>query len=483
MKKSTIKTIIIIVLAVLVAVEGIGLVFRGGRAKDNTVAISLNLNFDGLGDAVGASVKDIAAELVPGLSSKSIPSGSITNAVKGVVFSDFVVNSVASIACPLLYQTLTELRMLDYGKNLDLFATGPLFATKLEGKNYTCIDTDGQRKPLTDVLNAVGENWEYMNTKVTFTDEDGIQRESVLWYTIQWGVKDEESFFAALNDIGEGMRGALEVTLQGKERIVNVNVPEVLIGSDSIPINMDAATIFNEAGGGYENGLVPLFTSLGLEADEYPAVEEFKAYESTADMWKAIFNPIFKLVEKGENDPAGVLSNLLLNFADLVETGRLRNLLATMRMDAKFNKLASLAMNFSDGLLFNLGDALIKIIEGFGLNLSGSFNDLIDSLPAVILKKPVNLPEMNVQELLACGEEKTLTNGSKVYVADSEKVFSFLAGYILDDGVISAIVNATDLAGTPDGNALIAAAGKSEEGLKELGGTIIKIVLEKLKQQ
>ena len=200
-------------------------------------------------------------------------------------------------------------------------------------------------------------------------------------------------------------------------------------------------------------------------------------------MWKAIFNPVLKLVEKGENDPAGVLSSLLLNFADLVESGKLRELLSTMRMDAKFNRLASLAMNYSDGLLFNLGDALLKTIEGIGLNLSGSFNELLDSLPAVIFKKPVNLPEMNVQALLACGEAKALTDGSRVYVADSEKTLRFLSDYILDDGVISAIVNATDLAGTPDGNALIAASGKSEEGLKELGGTIIKIVLEKLKKQ
>ena len=481
-KSSIIKTVIIIILAVIIVAESFLLIFREVRSKDPQINVSLTLSIDGMGDSIGSAVGKVLGDTLTGLKSGALPKGGISPAVKEIVYSDLVVSMVASIGLPLLYQTLVGLRMLDFATNMDLFATGPLFAGKLEGKAYTCVDKDGTRKPLTDVLNAVGENWEYMNEKVSYTDEDGKNVETTLWNSIQWGVSDEATFYAALSDIGEALRGALEVSLQGRERVVNVNVPEVILGTDSLPINMDAATIFNATGaGGYEKGLIPLFNALGLEDGDYPSVEEFNAYESTADIWKAIFGSVFKVLEKIESDPVNRLTSLLVNFADIVDSGRFKEMFSTLRLDAEFNKLASMAMDFHDGLLFNVGEALLKIVEETGLNLSGNFNDLLDSTLKVLTKKEGNLPDLDVAALKGCASEKTLPNGNKVLVADSEKVLNFLVNYAMDDELVRAVVNATELGGTPEGEKIIAAASKSEEGLRELVNAILPLILNKLK--
>ena len=482
MKESKIKTVIIIILAVIVALEGAFIIFRGaGGKKGNEINVTVNLSYDGMGDAVGAAAGAALGDLLTGLKSGSIPKGGVVSTIKSVVYSDLVVNTVASIAFPLLYQTLVELRMLPYAVNMDLYATGPLFAGKIEGKPYTCVDIDGTRKPLTEVLNAVGEEWTYMDQKVTYVDEDGKTVETTIWNSIQWGVSDEATFFAAMNDIGEGLRGVFEVALQGKERIVNVNVPEVIIGTDKIPINMDAATIYNESSsGGYALGVIPLFNSLGLDEGDYPSGADFASYESTEDMWKAIFQPVFKLLEKVEGDPINVLMSMLVNFADIIDSGSFKTMFETMRLDAKFNKLAAVAMDFHDGLLFNLGDALLSIVEQTGIKVTGNFNELLDSLLKILTKKDGDLPDFDVASLKACSTEKTLSNGNKVYVADSDMVMKLLVDYVMDDELVRAVVNSTELAGTPDGEKIISSAQKSEEGLKELVYVLLPLIQKKL---
>lgn len=483
MRKSDVKLIAIIVLAVLVVVEGIGIIFVGRSNKgDNVINVSLNMSLDGAGDEVGEAVSTVLTDALSGVKNGSIPAGTIGNAVKGVVYSDFVVNAVTSIAMPLLYQTLVDLGMLDFATNMDLYATGPLFATKLEGKTYTCVDKDGERKPLVDVLNAVGEDWTYMDEKVAWKDEDGKQVTTTLWNSIQWGVKDEATFYAAMNDVGEALRGVLEVTMQGKERVVNVNVPEVLVGKDVLPINLDAAVVYNETGkGGWEAGLIPLFNELGLVEGEYPSVEEFNAYESCADIWKAIFGSILNLVDKIEKDPVNGLTSMLVGFADAVDSGKFKGWFETLRLDADFHELATIAMGFNDGLLVNLGDVLLSVVEQTGIKVTGNFNELLDSLPSAIFKKSVNLPDMSVDGLRACATEKTLPNGNKAYTADANKTVNFLVNYICDDEVIKVLVDALGLTGTPEGDRIISGATKSEEGLRELASAVVSVILGKIK--
>ena len=474
------KKILIVVLAVIVLAESCVLISKKGGGGPQ-VNVTLNLSTEGMGEELGKSVGAGLSGIVAGVTSGSLPADGVSNLVKNVVYSDFVVNTVMSMAYPMLYQVLTDLELMDFATYMDLYATGPLLATRLEGKSYTCVDKDGSRKNLTEVLNNVGDDWTYMDAKVTWQDDDGNDRETTLWNSIRWGVTDETSFYAAMNDMGEGLRGCLEVALQGKERVINVNVLEVLLKFDKIPLNMDAATVFNDSGaGGYEQALVPLFGSLGLEEGDYPSASEFNGYTSIGDIWKGIFGPVLKTVEKAESDPVNALTSMLVNFAAMVESGDLKKNMSTIRLDAKYNKLASLAMGYQDGLLFNLGDALVGMMEETGLNLSGGFNDLLDSFVKLLTKKDGDLPDMDVAGLLACAEETTLSNGAKYYKADADKVIEFMVNYLMDDRIVAAVVNATELAGTPEGEAIISGVEKSEEGLKQVVNALLPVLLKKL---
>ena len=51
-----------------------------------------------------------------------------------------------SMAYPLLFRVLTNLDMMDFAENIDLYPTGPSYAAKLQGSTYTCCDKDGARK-------------------------------------------------------------------------------------------------------------------------------------------------------------------------------------------------------------------------------------------------------------------------------------------------------------------------------------------------
>ena len=478
--KLKLKKILVVVLAIVVVLESAALISKKGGAE-NVIDVTLNVSFDGMEKTISGSIGTALSDAVAGIKAGELKQDSIKNMVTGLIHSDFVVNTVMSVSYPLLYQTLVDLGMLDFATYMDLYATGPLLAGKLEGKPYTCVDKDGTRKNLTEVLNNVGEDWTYMDAKVTWQDDDGNDRETTLWNSIQWGVTDEASFYTAMNDMGEGLRGVLEVAMQGKERVINVNALEVLLKFDKIPFNIDAATIYHAEGqSGYELGLVPLFNALGLDEGDYPSVSEFNGYTSVGDMWKAIFGPVENLADKIEDDPVQMLTSMLVNFANLIETGKFREYMSHLRLDAQYNKLASLVMGFQDGLLFNLGDALVKIMEESGLNLSGNFNDLLDSFVKVLTKKDGDLPDMDVAGLLACAEETTLSNGAKRYKADPDKVIEFMVNYLMDDQIVAAVVNATELAGTPEGEAIISGVEKSEEGLKQIVNALLPLLLKKL---
>ena len=81
---------------------------------------------------------------------------------------------------------------------------------------------------------------------------------------------------------------------------------------------------------------------------------------------------------------------------------------------------------------------------------------------------------------VACAEETTLSSGAKYYKANPDKVIEFMVNYLMDDQIVSALVNATELGGTPEGDAIIAGVEKSEDGLKQIVNALLPLLLKKL---
>lgn len=479
-----IKNIIIIILVAVIVIESVAFAIVGITKKpsesSNIPPIELNLDLSGISSEIGSAVTQFTSNLTEnGISPESI--GSL---VKGVVYSDAIVNTIMSMAYPLLFDVLTNLEMMDFATNIDLYPTGPLYAEKIQGSAYTCCDKDGTRKSLTDVLNNVGSDWTYMDSVVTWVDDDGKEKTTSLWNTIKWGVSDKESFYNAMSFMSEGLRGVLEICIQSKSRNVNINVVEFLLSTDAIPINLDAATIYNSSEkSGYETCLVTLFNTLGLVEGEYPSPADVCAYTNLGDIWKAILEPVLYAVDKACNDPVNSLTSMLINFAYVIDSGKLCESMRSLKMDATFHELASSVMGFQNGELYNLGDSLIHIIGEMGLDISGTFNNLLDGLLKKIAKSDyADMPDMDINTLFSCATSITLPDGRLYYTADSQRTIDFLVDYAINEKIVESIINLTPISGTEEANTIITALGQSKDGIKTISKTLIALLLEKLNE-
>ena len=130
--KLKLKKILVVVLAIVVVLESAALISKKGGAE-NVIDVTLNVSFDGMEKTISGSIGTALSEAVNGIRTGELREDSIRNMVSGLIHSDFIVNTVMSISYPLLYQTLVDLGMLDFATYMDLYATGPLLATKLEG--------------------------------------------------------------------------------------------------------------------------------------------------------------------------------------------------------------------------------------------------------------------------------------------------------------------------------------------------------------
>lgn len=485
-KRPVWKTVLVIVLAVAVLGESIALIVSGIK-KDTPAStvpqdmnISINLSLGEVGSDIGSAV----SSLLSSFTESSFSTDDIVNMVKEVIYSDSIVNTIMSMAYPLLFDVLTNLGMMEFAPNIDLFATPVLYAGKIPDTSYTCCDKDGTRKPLTEVLTAADGDWSYMDTEVSWTDTDGKTKTTTLWNSIYWGVNDKASFYKAMNAMSEGLRGVLEICVQGKEKPVNINIIEFLLKKDFMNINLEAATIYNASEkSGYEICLVRLFNALGLKDGEYPSVETACSYTGLGDIWQAILEPVLFAVEKAANDPVNALPSMLVNFADLIETGELVKSMQSLRIDADFHPLATAFMGFESGLLHNLGDSLIHVIGELGIDISGSFNKLLDGLLALITKNEnADMPDMDINALRGCASKTTLSNGNSYYVADSQKTIDFLINYAVDEKIVESIIALTPLAGTPEAQTIISAVGQSKQGIITIAQVLVNIVLEKLNE-
>ncbi|MBQ6873899.1 MAG: hypothetical protein IJO24_06360 [Clostridia bacterium] len=472
--KNKMKNIIIGILVAVIVIETVAFGISGILGGKNTASTPvageaqalININTKGMATEVVNAVKPMLEGIVDG----EMPEGGLMGVVEKVVYSDMIVNTLMSISYPLLYDVLVNLDLLEFATELDLYATGPLAATRFEGMSYTCVDKDGTRKPLSEVLPSVEEDWTYMDAEVTWKDENGTEKTTSLWNSIEWGVKDEESFYKVLQDMSAGLRGVLEVCVQGKSRDIVINVVEFLLDTDVIPAELHAATVYNASEkSGYEICLISLFNMLGLVDGEYPAAEEVVAYTELGDIWKAILKPVLFAVEKVAEDPINNLTTLLVNFAHAIESGSLCESMRSLRMDGDYHVLATAVMGLESGLIYNLGDGLIEIIESLGIKISGNFNELLDSLLSMITKnESADMPDMDMNGLFACASETTLPNGNKYYKADADKTVDFLVSYAVNEKLVESVIAITPLAGTETAKEITEGVAESKAGLVKI---------------
>ena len=468
---------VIILQSITIAALGV-LLYKVPRINIEQPEIELNVNLEGM----ASELSNPFIEIFEKISSQSITTDEITHIVRKSFYSDFVVNTVMSVLYPLLFNILTEFNLVDFAEIVDLAPTGKTLAEKIENSKYTCYDTDGKRKPLKDVLTKSGSDWAYMDNLVTWTDTNGVVRTTTLWNTINWGIYDKVSFYNAMSDMSAGLQGAIEVCIQGKSKTATINITDFLLNTDKLPLNINAAIVYNSSEkSGYTGLLMTVFNALGLKDGDYVTNEEFISYTNNADIWKAIIEPVILAFDKIADDPVNGLSNVLINFAYIIESGKLRDNLLSLKVDGDFHELANNVLGLADGEIYNLGESLIDMAGSFGIDITGSFNNFLDGILRMIFKSDyANMPYLDMDKLFSCATATTLPNGNIYYVADTQKTIDFLVEYVINEKIIESIINLTPIKGTDEAATIVNAVGQSKEGISTIAKTIIAIILEKL---
>ena len=480
-KKSKIKNILIIVLAVILVAESVALVLTN-KGKDEPVAEPESTEVVNPEPAPApAPAPATTEEEAAGLLAKFIGDQKVSDMLRGIIYSNSIVSALMSAVYPMLYNELNNGGMLDFGPSIHLYPTGNQFAEQLGTVPYTAVDVDGARKPLTDVLNNVGSNWDYMTQKVKWTDEEGNEKETDIYNSIDWCVKDQDSFYKAMNDMTLGFRGLLEVSMQSKQGTVTINVLEFALHIDFLPINLDAAQITNDAEQtGYQSCLVYLFNLLGLVDGEYPTSDEFCNYGSMGEVWKALIETILFAVDKIVESPAQNVANVLVNLVNAIDTGTLVKRFRDMRMFGTYHPLAKMAMSMEDGEVFNLGNTLIGVIEDMGIKFTGNFNELLASVIQMLAGPEISVPKFNVAGLMACAGAKTLPNGNKIYKANPDKVLKFFVDYLMQGKILETILGMTGIFDKDGIAEIVDAFNKADDGISNLIEVVLGVVISSL---
>ena len=116
-----------------------------------------------------------------------------------------------------------------------------------------------------------------------------------------------------------------------------------------------------------------------------------------------------------------------------------------------------------------------------GIDISGSFNNLLDGLLKTISKSEYAvMPDMDMERLFSCASVSTLPDGSTYYTADSQKTIDFLIEYIVNEKIIESVIALTPLNGTAEASTIVSAIGQSKESLTVIAKTLVGLVLKEL---
>ncbi|MBR3552804.1 MAG: hypothetical protein IKN72_05395 [Clostridia bacterium] len=435
---------------------------------------------------------------------KKILSGEqkLSDVLRGVLYKDSIVTAIMSAVYPMLYDAVKGM-LLAPATGFHLYGNGKDIAKLMAGTPYTAVDLDGTRKPLSQILDNVGTNWKYMERKVKWTDENGEEQKSRIYDTIDWGVEDADTFYEALNDCAKAFSGLLETTLQNKEIELKITAEMVntLLEAEGMPTLPGAnlvlgllpvATALNKNGqldgtgrSGYEYGIVYLFNILGLKDGDYPSKEVFCGYEEPGDVFRALIETVLNAVDKLMEDPATNLASVLMNLANSIESGEFSKHMKKLSLFIDFSdvvsKITELAkIDLASKEYFNLGDTIINLVEGMGIPLSKGFDGLLQGLVKKLLGDGMKLPTFNTKAFLACGTATTLSNGNKVYKANANAAFSFLAHYVLQGDILGVLLDKVDIFNDKTKAQLLAVFDDSSDGVADLVGVVLKVVLSNI---
>ncbi|MGN1195343.1 MAG: hypothetical protein ACI4SB_07650, partial [Acutalibacteraceae bacterium] len=348
----------------------------------------------------------------------------LNDALEGVIYTDNLVNTVVNILYPLVLGEFEKVwenlpMTVEYsGMNVKVNYLKDLYAILHEGSLDLYPDQVAALLPDTyadakEALTKAGRNWK----SVAIYDRETSS------LTLNWGVDEaapeekEEAFYRAFAAAMEGLK-PLAMALICNQAWAPAAVEKIATGSVTILVTITlnvALQLGATANSGYANMLAPVFEMLG--AENVPSAQEVESYTELYDVGKAIFEPIFSLVDQIAAKPVdsiiSILPNLLYALSFDMVTPILNMLKTRISYDASANLVGSV---MSDGVDVAVGD-MLDIKQEFGLDLSKGLQGVLDLLD-------IDIPEIDVATLATAGTLTTTDTERKDYIYDNSTIAS-----------------------------------------------------------
>ncbi|MBQ7295318.1 MAG: hypothetical protein IJW86_03905 [Clostridia bacterium] len=383
-------------------IKGIDKAIATGEIKE---LIGGLLNEDGSPLNIGSMLKDLIADMV---------------------FSDATINMIMQMLYPLVLGELLKVWEKDlpreisdpvtatitYNKTIDVIAVEaglPLFPgdvadsldktkyadniamLKTASKNYI---THPEYKEDGSIDKIIVDQTPWTEENPNLFNEDGTLK-------LTWGVDAAKEEGKSTDEIAEAFYHGFDDAMHCLKPLLNVLVANTAWSSNQvkdvasisakvlITINDNAhLTIGASACAGYANLLVPIFEALGARVEgtegaaftfKAPSVIEDYAVNSTdsaADMLRAIFEPVFGLLDTLGNAPLATIISILPNLCYALSMQMIPSLLNML--GTKLDIGVQLSNSMLQGCV---GDMLADLLPSMDLNIAemvGDINELID---------------------------------------------------------------------------------------------------------
>lgn len=396
----------------------------------------------------------------------------LTDIIGDMLFSDSLINTIVQALYPLVLSELIKVWEKDlptkitdpvtanitYNKTLDVIAVEaglPLFPADVAdslnpGKyadNISKLKTAGTSYKATKVYDENGKITEVIVDETPWTaanpnllNEDGTL--TLTWgvdAAKQAGVKGDalaEVFYHAFDDALHCLKPLLHVLIANTawesnqvRDVASINAKVIFTINDNAHLTIGAS-----ACAGYANFLVPIFEALGAKVEgtedaayTFKSPETIESYaknstDSAADMLRAIFEPVFGLVNNLSVAPVDTIISILPNLCYALSMQMVPTLLGMLG-----TKL-DIGVQLNNSTLQScVGGMLADLLPSMDLNLADmiNINDIIDlsnGVNSLLTLLGLNLPEIDQGLIAQLGTMDKITSARYATAYDKSAI-------------------------------------------------------------
>ncbi len=376
--------------------------------------------------------------------------------VEDLIYSDSFINTIVNFLYPLI-QTMFAKVLYENAYTLveNYSLTGSLKYSNIEifeklglymypESLAKILSAYPQAKAALNNAAKYGENYySDMSVEESFWKDPAIYDGEKL--TLVWGVDDVKAnggdyvnaFYEAFGAAMSGLNPLLFALLCNKE-MNDVEITKLIdLTIASVDLHFSA-----NPNSGYANTLVPIFEALGIDSSVIRTDAQMKTYANnsqTSNVARAIFEPIFNLIDKVCAAPLDTVLNILPNLVYALETGMVMPLLEMLQVTLNYstdaNGLASLvgSIKINDNYVVNVGELVagLEPSEDGGLDIGALLNDL--SLESILELIGLPLPPLDSETIAYAGTMTTVDTKRVSYIYDNSHIGSGKAYHIEAD--------------------------------------------------